>query len=257
MGELAGNLGFDLIVVGLLLAIGLVNPVRWGFVHRGLWVALVGSWLIACRPRGPGGGSAPSSWQRSWPSSCRTWVPSPGSSSCRWSLVFSIIRVVMPVYAHDEVASVLARQNPSSSAQAFVGGLANHRVFSLARERARWAVDPASVSGGEMRRLHRDLWRQLRQLKVYYVHWERLGGERIGGSGDEVVLRCSGLTAGLLHDEKDRGPGMQPATTISTGLPTVGLRLGPFEITVRRQPDGTYRVVKAPESVPIQPLMAP
>lgn len=256
-GELAGNLGFDLIVVGLLLAVGLVNPLRWGLVHRGLWVALVGSWLLAMPPQGLWG------WFGALVVAAFLALVMPHLGALTGLVVvslvvaFSIVRFAMPGYARDEVASILAKRNPSSSVQAFVGGLANHRVFSLARERARWAADPASVSGGAMRRLHRDIWRQLRGLRVYYVHWERLGGERIGGSGDEVVLRCSGVTAGLLHDEGDRGPGMQPATTITTGLPTVGLRLGPFEITVRRQPDGTYLVVKAPDRLPILPVMAP
>ncbi|MGV8039561.1 MAG: hypothetical protein AB2L07_05635 [Thermoanaerobaculaceae bacterium] len=254
-GELAGNLGFDLLVVGLLVLVALVNPVRWGLVHRGLWVALVGSWLVASPPQGFWG------WFGAAVVAAFLAVVMPrlhtltGLVVVGLVLAFSIVRAALPEYYRDEAASALSKKLPQAAVQAFVGGLADHGVPALARERARWAVEPGRVGGAQMRRLHRDLRGQMRALGVYFVHWERLGCVPVGGGGDEQVVRCSGLSAGILHDEADRPAGSLPATTISTGLPNVGLRLGPFECTVRRQPDGTFRVVEAPDHVPIEPVV--
>lgn len=253
-GELAGNLAFDLLVVGLLVLVALVNPVRWGLVHRGLWVALVGSWLVASPPEGFWG------WFGAAVVAAFLALVMPhlhtltGLVVVSVVLAFSIVRAALPEYYRDEAASALSKKLPQAAVQAFVGGLADHGVLALARERARWAAQPGRVAGAQVRRLHRDLRGQMRALGVYFVHWERLGCVPVGGGGDEQVVRCSGLSAGILQDEADRPAGALPATTISTGLPTVGLRLGPFECGVRRQPDGSWRVVRVPDHVPIEPV---
>lgn len=255
-GELAGNLGFDLLVVGLLVLVALVNPVRWGLVHRGLWVALVGSWLVASPPQGFWG------WFGAAVVAAFLAVVMPrlhtltGLVVVGLVLAFSIVRVALPEYYRDGAASLLAKRQPQAAVQAFVGGLADHGVLALARERARWAVEPGRVGGLEMRRLHRDLRGQMGALGVYFVHWERLGCVPVSGEGDEQVVRCAGLSAGILHEEEDRPVGALPATTVSTGLPSIGVRLGPFECSVRRQPDGTFRVVEAPAHVAIEPVVA-
>ncbi len=164
---------------------------------------------------------------------------------------FIVLRVVMPITYHKEAQETIAKGYPETTARHFVRGLMGNSFYSLALEQFTFFLDKKSnpeISQARLKRLHRKHYGKMSKNKVEYMLTDTLGQSTVSTDGDDVKVRFRGRAQAAFSDEKYIKPEMSRVRDDKL-VPRVWVEFEPFYVTVRKQEDGTYRVVSAPESI--------
>lgn len=247
LAEIWRHLLLDLAVVALLVLVLLTAPLKQPLIYGALYLVFCAAYLNANPPA--------SGWE--WFGTIvalllvaavfpRLHKVTPYVTLGLLIGYVAVIRVMLPSMSRAEAQAVLDQRRPELTASALLHDTFGYERFFIGQEKFRCYLLRDAAYGARLAALaalHASTLERLHAQGIDWLRWNELPGAATpNADATRVTVAFPG--------------GVLPGKQLARGNDGVALdcqaRVGPFQVTLRRLDDGTFRVVEVPAEVAVE-----